>query len=91
MYCARCGKNIAKSDPRVWAVLPGRNRPVPTCYDDRICEVHKISTVAIPSPVKPVVVFISCRLTFVRIENKIRGWGKYQRRYKFYGRWMSWK
>jgi len=89
MYCARCRKVIAKHEPRIWAVLPGGTKPLPTCYDDRLCEVRKMPIVVIPAPVKPVIAFIFQRPTFVRIRNKIRGWGKYRRRYEFYGRITS--
>jgi len=91
MYCVRCRKEIAKSDPRMWAVLPGRNRPVPTCYDDRLCEASKVTTVIPPAIVKPLIVFISHRPPFNKIRNKIHGCDKYLRRYKFRGREINCK
>ena len=86
MYCARCRKVIAKHEPRIWAVLPGGSKPLPTCYDDWLCEVRKMPIVI---PAKPVIAFISRVPRFVRVRNKIRGWGKYRRRYEFYGRLTS--
>lgn len=84
MYCARCRKIIAMHEPRIWAVLPGGTKALPTCYDDRTCEARK-TPIAVPAPIKPLVVFISRLPKFVRMRNKIRGLVKYRRRYKFRG------
>lgn len=41
MYCARCQRNFGLFDPITWAVLPGSTNPVPTCYDDRLCQFRQ--------------------------------------------------
>jgi hypothetical protein len=82
MYCARCDRHIVTTDKQSWGVLAGYYKPV-----HRACaNPDELVKVVIPAAVKPIVAFISQRPIFVRIQNKIRGWGKYQQRYKFRGR-----
>lgn len=45
MFCARCQRVFSSTDRWTWAILPGGTQPVPTCWDDRVCEriVRRIS------------------------------------------------
>jgi len=82
MYCARCCRYIGQTDKQSWGTLAGYYAPV-----HKICaSPNELLKVVIPAPVKPMVIFISQLPRFVRIRNKIRGLGKYLRRYAFYGR-----
>jgi len=85
MYCVRCNHYVGQSDKQSWGILAGYHKPV-----HKVCASRdELLKIVIPAPVKPLVAFISQRPTFVRIRNKIRGWGKYCRRYAFYGRLTS--
>lgn len=37
MYCYRCHHVFTEGEEPVYAVIPGRYSPAPTCRDDRVC------------------------------------------------------
>jgi len=88
LYCANCGKTFKKYERTTSTVMPGWYKPVPTCYDDRLCYARsKVLPAVIKQVVRePVLVFIHPRKRF---RNKARGLAKYHRRYEFRGRLAS--
>lgn len=59
MFCARCRKTFSKYERITWAVLHGTKIALPTCYDDRLCEIQKPpSPVVIVAKINQVVVII---------------------------------
>lgn len=88
MYCANCGKTFEKNELVIPTIMPGWNKPVPTCYYDRLCypKPKKVPFVVIKLVPQNPPVLIKCR-----VKDNTSGSAKYLRKYKFTGWWLSWK